>query len=282
MQTEQGRAIVLAGALTLAACAPMSSPPASAPPEVTLAGLAMTGAEVFAPWLVGLAEANPDLTRAIGLVQLRPGRLQRHPEAMSILEDTLRPLDILVFHSENRMSGLLLPGHFTHGAIYLGTEAQLSEAGLWNDPFLDPHRTAVRAGAIFLEAVDGGVQLHPAETVLDTDAVAILRPQRQDRATALRRAMGQVGVPFDMAFDASDGARLFCVELIALSYPALDPPRDILYGRETILVDRLVTGALTGDLPLTFAGYLEASPGGGLRALSAADLAFRLRAAWPG
>jgi len=52
-------------------------------------------------------------------------------------------------------------------------------------------------------------------------------------------------------------------------------------GRETILIDAIVAGALTGDLPFDLVGYVEATPGGGSRVASVQDLAWDLRRNWP-
>ncbi|AHM05348.1 hypothetical protein roselon_03075 [Roseibacterium elongatum DSM 19469] len=230
--------------------------------------------------MIGIADANIELLRQIGLIQLRPGRMTRQAEATRIVQEALRPLDTVFVHSENRMSGHLIPGQFTHGAVYIGTEAQLRAAGLWHLPALAPYRDQIRAGAVFLEAVDGGVRLIDPATVLNTDAVVILRPETGNRAAILRRGISHMGVPFDMRFDAADPSHLFCAELISLMYPAADLPRLTAYGRETILIDAIVAGALTGDLPFAVVGYVETNARGGARALSTRDLAWRIRQAW--
>ncbi|NKX46171.1 YiiX/YebB-like N1pC/P60 family cysteine hydrolase [Roseicyclus persicicus] len=255
--------------------------PSAVDPARPLSDCCQRGVERLPDWLVAVADRNTALTLELGLVQFRPGRLTEQPEAMALLTGALRPLDVLAFHSPNRMSGLVLPGLFTHAAIYLGTESQLRDAGLWDHPALRPHQPAIAAGAIYLEAVNGGVQLHGPDIVLDTDAVAVLRPARTDRAAALGRALARMGTPFDMRFDATDPSALFCAELVALTFPAAPLPRTAIYGRETILIDSLVAGALDDTLPFGFVGFVEATPGGGARALSQDDLARRLLAEWP-
>ena len=45
--------------------------------------------------------------------------------------------------------------------------------------------------------------------------------------------------------------------------------------------DGIVAGALAGDLPFGLVGYVEATTGGGARALSARDLAWDIRLEWP-
>lgn len=277
------RAGLLLAAGALAGCA--TRPPteayfaARAPAEI-VQGCCDAG-ETYPDWLVALADANVEALRQVGLIQFRPGRMTRQPEAVALLKEALRPMDVLFFHSENRVSGLLIPGQFTHGAIYLGTEAQLREAGLWHLPALAPWRDRIRAGAIYLEAVDGGVRLIGPDVVLDTDAVVALRPRGLNRAGALSRGLAQMGVPFDMRFDSSDPSELFCAELIALMFDDAEFPRTPVPGRETILPDAVVAAALSRDLPFGLVGYVVATRGGGARVQPAEALALDIRQSWP-
>ncbi len=250
-------------------------------PAQIVAGCCYEAGAPHPAWAIELADANAEALRQLGLIQLRPGHMTRQPEATALLQGALKPLDVVFFHNDNRVSGLLIPGQFTHGAVYIGTEDQLRAAGLWHLPALAPWRDAIKAGAIYLEAVDGGVRLAPAEIVLDTDAVVALRPNATNRAAALTRGMARMGVPFDMRFDASDPTELFCAELIALMYPEADIPRTPVPGRETIMIDGIVAGVLSGELPFDLVGYVAATSRGGARALSVRDLALDVRNNWP-
>ena len=275
---------LLAAALVLSACASTEAPADMAAdprePGQILAGCCdRTGP--YPDWMLDLADANTETLRRVGLIQLRPGRMVDQPEARALLEGALRPMDVLFFHSDNRVSGLLIPGQFTHGAIYVGSEAQLRAAGLWDLPALRPWQDQIAAGRTYLEAVDGGVRLAPPEVVLDTDAIVVLRPEGASRATALARGLALMGTPFDMHFDSSDASALFCAELIGQVFPGAPLPRTPVLDRETIVIDGIVAGALAGDLPFALVGYVEATPGGGARVLSARDLAFDIRRAWP-
>lgn len=280
--TRMGRTVAGLVFLAMAGCAAAPMPPDAtrADPSRIVAGCCQ-GAGPYPDWMIALADANVGTLRQLGLIQFRPGRMTTQPQATALLESTLRPMDLVFFHSDNRVSGLLIPGQFTHGATYIGTEPQLRAAGLWHLPGLVPFHDQIRAGNLYLEAVDGGVRLAPAEVVLDTDAVVALRPRAGDRARALARGMAQMGTPFDMRFDAGDPSELFCAELIALMFAEADLPRTPVPGRETILIDAIVAGALTGDLPFDLVGYVEATPGGGSRVASVQDLAWDLRRNWP-
>ncbi|MGP6089604.1 YiiX/YebB-like N1pC/P60 family cysteine hydrolase [Antarctobacter jejuensis] len=272
--------ILVAGLAGCAAQVPVDRALAARPAGEILAGCCDTE-ETYPDWLIRLADANVEPLRRVGLIQLRPGRLTRQPEAVALLKDALRPMDVVFFHSQNRVSGLLIPGQFTHGAIYIGTEAQLRQAGLWHLPALDPWRDHIRQGNIYLEAVDGGVRLIGADVVLDTDAVVALRPRGPNRGWALRRGLATIGTPFDMHFDSTDPSALFCSELIARMYVEADFPRSPVSGRETILPDAIVAEVLTGDLPFGLVGYVVATRGGGARVETVQNLAWDIRSVWP-
>ncbi len=278
------RLVAIGVALAVSGCATQDAPPdgtsAGLDPADIVAGCC-SGAETYPDWVIELADANTDTLRHVGQIQFRPGHLTRNPEPRALIESALRPLDLVFFHSENRVSGLLIPGQFTHSAVYVGSEERLRAAGLWDLPALAPWRDQIAAGATYLEGVDGGVRLAPAEVVFDTDAVAVLRPQGLERAAGLRRGLERMGVPYDMRLDATDSSELFCIELISEMFPEANLPRTRVPGRETILIDAVAAGALTGALPFGLVGYVKATPDGGVRALSAHDLARDIRQAWP-
>ncbi|MEJ2001836.1 MAG: YiiX/YebB-like N1pC/P60 family cysteine hydrolase [Maritimibacter sp.] len=276
----------IALALGLAACSaaqvPMDEVTAAKAPGEIVADCC-SGAGDYPDWAIELADANVELMRQVGLIQLRRGYMGQIPEAVSLVKASLEPLDIVFLHNRNRMSGQLIPGQFTHGAIYMGTEAQLRAAGLWHLKALDPWREQIARGDIYMEAVDGGVRLAPAEVVLNTDAVVMLRPQGMSRAAILNRGMERMGVPFDMRFDAGDHSKLFCAELIGEMYPAAHLPHSPVpaLNRETILIDKIVAGVLSLNLPFRLVGYVKADAKGSARALSAQALAWDIHQAWP-
>ena len=270
--------ILLAGCAGLA---PLDEADPAATPAEIVAGCCSAGVENFPDWAVTVMEANPGFVRQVALMQFRSGWLTQTPEAMTLVTDTLRPLDLVLINSDNRASGLMIAGHFSHSATYLGTEEQLRKAGLWDLPAMAPHRAAISQGAVFLEAHDGGVALQRADIVLDGDAVLILRPQGMDRSRLLTRGMALIGTPFDTAFDAGDDTRLFCAELIGAVYSNARVPMVEVYGRQTILLDKVAAAALSGEMPFSFIGYVEGGPRVGVRSLSAHDTARRLSTAWP-
>lgn len=220
--------------------------------QVTLDGelrQCCVSAEKYPPWLISLAEpAAPAIGRAIGTVILRKGRLAGTTAQQEIVS-ALQPLDIVAVSSPGRLSGRMVPGLFSHVAIYLGTEAQLRRKGAWRDPRVVPHHAAIGSGAVFIEADRKGVHLSTARHVLDTDRVAVLRPRhsgdRRQRA-AIAVLFGHLGSSYDFNFDNATEDALYCAELAGRAMPELGLPERIVYGRRTSLPDEIVAAAAAG------------------------------------
>lgn len=173
--------------------------------------------------------AVPTLTRA-DLEELRP---------------QLRPGDLLLCRAESKLTAALLPGFWTHAAIFLGSQEDLAgcdrsaggPAGLWDSiPMgLDPLGFVV-------EAVSPRVRVAALEQCLRADHVVVLRPNLSpvQTAAALQEALRHVGKPYDFEFDFSCASRVVCTELIYRSFHRRG-------GCVFPLVKRLGRFTLTGD-----------------------------------
>lgn len=274
---------ITVAAITLSACAHQQAGPSQG--QVMLDGelrQCCLSPEKYPPWLISLAEpAAPVVGRAIGSIRWRKGLLAGTSAEQEIVS-TLQPLDIVAVSSPGRLSGRMVPGLFSHVAIYLGTEEQLRREGVWCDARVAPHHAEIRAGATFIEADKKGVHLSPARRVLDTDRVAVLRPRfsgdRRQRA-AVAALFGHLGYKYDFNFDNATEERLYCAELAGRTMPEIDLPERIVYGRRTSLPDEIVAGAATGRSRLT--PILYARPRGeGWEKASRADLVADIAVRW--
>ncbi len=182
----------------------------------------------------------------VGLVQTRHGRLHQRPEVTASLSAKLKPLDILLEKTPFRLTDKFIPGHFGHVAIWVGTEADLKAAGLWDDPLIKPHQVQISQGRCVLEALRGGVQLNALERFLDVDDTAILRcatlaPEAQ--AETLRRAFRQHGKAYDFNFDVGTLDRIVCSELAYQTFTSIQWPTERALGRATISPDNVAVKA---------------------------------------
>lgn len=218
--------------------------------------------EPYPHWLgrAGLAFSST-LGRVAAVVVFRDGFLMKHPDAAKYLTKQLQPLDLIAIQSDGHLSHRMVPGKFGHIAVYLGNEAELKRAGLWEHPMISEHHEAIKGTRAVLEADRKGVHLATFASLLDADSIALLRPKVNDRKRqeALVSIVGQLGTPFDFRFDADDGTRLFCAELIAQAIPALQLPKCEAYGRLTILPDQVAYLAAADSGGLSVVGYVSAT-----------------------
>ena len=251
--------------LVLTACERLPQPEPLAPAaETPVLQDCCTDLEHYPGWLAEMARSSaPVIGPFLGAIRARPGTLGDQAVAQGTLMAQARPLDLLLTSNKNRLSGRMIPGRFTHVAIYLGDEAALKRLGLWHDPLLRPHHTAIRAGRVFIESEFDGTTLLTRDEVFDTDLVALLRPEGLTptrRRAATHALFAQLGSPFNFRFDLRDCSCTFCTQLVDLAMPWLDLPRRRVYGTETILPDDIARRALARDR-LRLVGYLRGVPG---------------------
>jgi hypothetical protein len=181
-----------------------------------------------------------------GLVETRRGKLEQADFVQKVRRE-LRPLDVLLEKTPFRLTDKLIPGHFGHVAIWIGTEAELKFTGLWLHPLIVPHHADIRQGKSVLEALRSGVQLSRLEDFMNIDDVAVLRkrqlPDSEKRDTLLR-AFRQIGKEYDFNFDVETTDRIVCSELAFVTFTEVPWLTAGSLGRETISPDQVAKMAL--------------------------------------
>ncbi len=242
-----------------------------------------TNMEEYPRWYVDMARTvAPALGTVLSHVAWRSGYLKSKQAAQDAIMDILQPLDIVLVSSKGRRSGQMIPGLFGHAAVYVGTEQELQRLGIWTSPKVQPHAAKIRNDRVFIEADAEGVHLSPASIVLNTDAVAILRPRftslKQRRKTAVD-FFSAMGMKFDFLFDVDSPDCTFCTELIHRVMPHLDLPIMEIYGVRTIMPDSVAVSAIRKKPNLVFVGYVKADRNG-WRQASVGDLAKDIGQNW--
>jgi uncharacterized protein YycO len=207
--------------------------------EDTLAGLQAEGLNLFSMY-VG---------NTMGLVETRHGKLYGRPDIEQRVEFALRAGDILVEKTPFRLTDTFIPGHWGHAAIWVGSESELRELGIWDHPVVIPYHDDIRSGRRIVEALRSGVQLSPLAQFLNIDDLGLLR---QSSASAVQRAevivlaLRQVGKAYDFNFDVETTDRIVCSELVYVTYTHLNWPTEKALGRATISPDNVASKALEG------------------------------------
>lgn len=115
----------------------------------------------------------------------------------------LQPGDILLRRYDHFLTGLMIPGYFTHAAIYQGNNQVIHMLG-------------------------DGIEKQDILTFCRCDSVAIIHcndEQITKRARKMARDLLAQNVKYDYAFNFSDKTRFSCTELINLVYDSPMIPR---------------------------------------------------------
>ena len=184
------------------------------------------------------------------------------PEVLGAMRPQLQPGDVLLCRAEGKLTAALLPGFWSHAAIYLGSRAELEALNMRAQPHAARHWDEISENAgplgCVIEAVAPCVRISPLETCMNADHVIVLRPavSREEIAAALGEAFGHLGKPYDFEFDFNVSSRIVCTELVYRCYHHRGPiqfPLVKRLGRFTLTGDDVVNLALdelnkAGDL----------------------------------
>jgi hypothetical protein len=146
------------------------------------------------------------------------------PDMLAQIRPCLRPGDVLLMRSDNRLTAAILPGFWTHAALFLGERADLELLGLRSQPYAAKHWREIPEDAgplgLVLEALFPCVRLNPLEKCLQVDHLVVLRSALPAReiAAAIAEALGQLGKPYDFEFDFSNSSHIVCTEVIYRSF----------------------------------------------------------------
>jgi len=166
------------------------------------------------------------------------------------MRSVLKAGDILLEKTPFRLTDKLIPGHWGHAAIYIGTEEELVALGIWNDSVVVPFQEDIRAGKLIDEALRDDVQLNTIEHFLNVDDVAIMYDRTEsDEAKAERiiLALRQLGKEYDFNFDIETSVKIVCSELIYVTSILIDWVTEELVGIHTISPDNIAVKSIEDD-----------------------------------
>ena len=214
--------------------------------------------------------ASKAFGNSMGLFQSRSGKLKNltEPEVQKIVS-TLKPLDILFEKTPFRLTDRFIPGHFGHVAVWVGTESELRELGVWDQlpglyqiakkrhSYKGPSfQQAIRNGRHIIEALRPGVQMNSMRHFLDIDDLAVIRPKnceshtgdsncltRERKQKYLIEAFKQVGKEYDFNFDVNTESKVVCSEMAYRTFVDMDFSTTRTLGKHAISPDQVAAMA---------------------------------------
>ena len=188
----------------------------------------------------------------------------------------LKPLDVLLEKNPASVVDKYVPGHYGHSAVWLGTESELKELGVWEElPRLyqeaverfdydgPPFHESVRRGQVIVDALHPGIELSSLRKFLDIDDLAVLRLKdcppaggpsgpcltRENKRRYLLEALKQVGKNYDYNFDVNTNLEIVCSEVMYRTFVDMDFPTTKMLGKHTISPDQVASLADSAEDP---------------------------------
>lgn len=189
----------------------------------------------------------------------RSGRLNQKTEAIALVREKLKPLDLMFETRKFTLSNFTIPGHWGHVAVWLGTKEELIAMGIWDKEFFRPFRPFVEAGLSIVEIRKEGLNFQSVETFMNLDEFAITRIEGiESRAlTVYEELSEQIDKKYDFKFDAHSADRITCAELIAFSYGDINWPQTKTLFQYSLRPDDLAVLTLDKTSQAKFVMYLK-------------------------
>ena len=195
----------------------------------------------------GLSES---FSNAVGDYEERKGLLYQNGAVEKQLTEQLKIGDILLEKTPFRLTDSMIPGHWGHAAIWIGSEQELKDIGLWQHPLVIKYHQQIKSGKLIAESLRTGTTLSSLNHFLNVDDVAIVRSKKPLSKSQLHNtillALRQIGKAYDFNFDVETTDKIVCSQLVYLSYSKIDWPTESTLGRYTISPDNIAVKTLDG------------------------------------
>ena len=105
----------------------------------------------------------------------RKGKLYQDRKARKNILSHLHIGDILLVKTPFYLTDKMIPGYWSHAAIWIGDETELRALGIWNNEIVKKYHKEMKTGRLIAEALREGTTLSTIEDFLNVDAISILR-----------------------------------------------------------------------------------------------------------
>lgn len=182
----------------------------------------------------------------VGLVETRKGKLYNQPKIETEVKHNLKALDVLLEKTPFRLTDKFIPGHYGHVAVWMGSEQELREIGIWEElPW--EQQQMIRDDRKVLEALRPGVTMNKLSHFMNIDDLAVLRPVNLPKLkiqTYLRNGFELIGKSYDFNFDVTTRDKIVCSEVAYHVFGDFKWPTEKALGRITISPDNVAQLAI--------------------------------------
>ncbi len=199
-----------------------------------------------------------------GLFRFRKGYLYKNDSIFNEIRNHLKPMDIIAEKTSFSLTDKLIPGHFGHIAIWLGTPKQLQKAQLWNHPSITPFHTQLKEGYCIIETDRKGTHLKTLRNFLNVDEFAIIRITNFEnlpidyKTVIYENSLAQLGKKYDFNFDLKTTNKLICTELLYYVFGSIHWPNEYYFNRSSISPDNALSLTLYKNSPTSLVYYVSA------------------------
>lgn len=222
--------------------------------------------------LGGLGKVTTGASAAFGAVAgniaWREGYLKNNSQLLNTLYENLKPFDLLMEKKAYKFTDITIPGHWGHVGVYMGTEEQLRELGLWDLPEMKPFHEGISSGKTIYQVRRWGLEFDSLENFSNLDEMAVLRVKgflnksQDSLRQTLKFLSDQMGKTYDFSFDAMTGETITCTEIVAFSYGPIRWPMETILGRLTISPNDMAKLAFYNNSPLQTLYYITGDKSG--------------------
>jgi uncharacterized protein YycO len=194
-------------------------------------------------------ELSKGFGNTAGLVATRDGKLYGDEDVAANVRSHIQIGDILLEKTPFRLTDKLIPGHWGHVAVYIGTEDELKSLGIWDNEVVQRFHEDIKNGKVIDEALRDDVQLNTIEHFLNIDDLAIMHDNDEtieDKKYRIILTLRQLGKEYDFNFDIETSDKIVCSELVYATY-FLDWLTDDTAGINTISPDHVAYKSIEDD-----------------------------------
>jgi len=187
------------------------------------------------------------LGNTAGLVETRKGKLYEDAAVATHVRSVIKAGDILLEKTPFRLTDKLIPGHWGHAVVYIGTTDELKALGIWDHPIVKEFQQQILDDKLIDEALRDDVQLNTIEHFLNVDDIAIMHDHTEsDKAKAERiiLTLRQLGKEYDFNFDIETSDKIVCSELVYATSIMIDWETEELVGIHTISPDNVAVKSI--------------------------------------